>query len=365
MLSFSVDPSKDKAAAGGAYPSEPAMSSLPHDEDRFPHAPDVHERETADGGFSAGWGLHHVPAETYLIDCHTHMSATTPPKINKALKEYYARAGAMRLRRHVALDGKPKTAEAFAKVSAKDDRFLWLNWQPYNQPDVKFLKKCSKMKGFAGLKLHNARMIIDGDKPGAWRTPKWNDVFKCCGDLGKPVLWHVTQRLTDAPYTGGGRNSYWAKGWEKGVKYGNRELMDVFLETVARHRGTNFIGAHHLHIGPNYLGALFEEHPNLYADFSVGNTVRPGCAMYEADREAWRSYTIRHQDRLLFGTDVDLGDVCGIWYLWETLAGHLRFLHQMRLPKAALEKVAHENFERLAGLAPVPLNGADWGNVRP
>lgn len=341
------------------------MPTHAHDETRFPHAPDVLERETSDGGFSSGWGLHHPPSETYILDCHTHMKGTTERGVRKALDEFFVRAGALRLRRLVALDGNPKNAAAFTKAAAKDDRFLWLVWPHHRKPDLKFFKKAARMPGFTGLKLHNHAVIREGDSPDVWRTKAWDEVFACCGELGKPVLWHVTQRLTDCPYMGGGRNSYWKEGWPKGVKYGNRELLDVFLEKVRTHRATRFIGAHHLHIGPNLCGALLAEHSNLFVDLSCGNIVHDGDELYAEDRERWRSYALKYPERLLFGTDCALGGTAGLWYLWETLAAHVRFLRQLRLPKPVLEGVAHANFERLAGLPTVELNSADWLAVRP
>ena len=335
-----------------------------HDETRFPHAPDVLERETADGGFSAGWGLQQLPSETYILDCHTHMRAAKAAAIRKLLEEYYARAGAMRLRRHVGLDGTPASAPEFSKVSAKDDRFLWLVWPHHRKPNLKFLRKAARMPGFTGLKLHNHKVISEGAAPDAWLTKAWDEIFEFLGELGKPVLWHVTQRHTDCPYMGGGRNSYWKEGWPKGVTYGNRELLAVFLEQVARHRRTSFIGAHHLHIGPRYAEALFKAHPNLHVDWSCGNIVRIGDEMYADDREQWRAYALRQQDRLLFGTDCALGSA-KLWYLWETLAAHIRFVRQLRLPKEVLEKIAHANYERLAGLPALELNSSDWCAVRP
>jgi predicted TIM-barrel fold metal-dependent hydrolase len=337
----------------------------PNDERLYPHAPDVLERATLDDGFSDGWGLHHLPSESYIIDAHSHMWAKTAAGVKKAIDEFYARAGAMRLRRNVFLDGKPANVEAFSKISAKDDRMLWMVWPDYNKPDLKFFKKASKMKGFIGLKLHNHKLIMEAGKPEGWQSKAWNEMFDYCGEINRPVLWHVTQRLTDCPYMGGGRNSYWKDGWPKGVKYTNRDLLDVFLDCVKRHPKTKFIGAHHLHIGPNYLGALFDEHPNLCSDMSCGNIVRLGDELFEEDRRRWRDHLIKHSDRLLFGTDCILGDKAGIWYLWETLAAHIRFIHQLRLPKDVLEKVAHENFERMTGLQPVTLNSADWMAVRP
>ena len=331
----------------------------------YPHAPDVLERESSDDGFSAGWGLHHLPAESYILDCHTHMVNTTAAGVQRAVDEFYARAGAMRLRRHVALDGKPASVAAFDKVSARDDRFLWLVWPHHDKPDLKFLKKAAKLHGFTGLKLHNYSVITEGAQPECWQTSEWDDVFDFCAEHGKPVLWHVTQRLTDAPYMGGGRNSYWKDGWPKGVKYGNPELLAVFLDCVKRHRKTNFIAAHHCHIGPERFAKLFDAHANLFTDLSCGNIVRMGDEMYEDDRRRWRDYAIKYADRLMFGTDCVLGGSAGIWYLWESLAAHIRFIHQLRLPKPTLEKIAHESFERIAGLQPVALKSSDWAAVRP
>ncbi len=338
---------------------------IQHDESLLPHAPDVLERETLDNGFSAGWGLHHQPSERYILDCHTHMWTNTAANVQRWVNNYYERAGAMRLRRHVALDGSPKNAAAFAKVSAKDDRFLWLVWPHYGKPNLKFFKKASKLPGFSGLKLHNYSVIEEGAKPECWQTREWDDMFAFCAEIKKPVLWHVTQRLTDSPYMGGGRNSYWKVGWPKGVKYGNQDLLDVFIDVVQRHPKTQFIGAHHLHIGPEKLSALFDTHDNLFTDLSCGNIVRIGDDLYEDDRQRWRRYALKYSARLLFGTDCVLGSTAGLWYLWETLAAHIRFLHQLRLPKEVLEKIAHENFERLAGLQPVELKNADWLAVRP
>jgi predicted TIM-barrel fold metal-dependent hydrolase len=332
----------------------------------FPHAPDVLERETADGGFSAGWGLHHLPAETYILDCHTHMRVpTTGTAMRKAVRAFYERAGAMRLRRHVALDGAPERIKGYAETAAKDDRFTYMVWLEYDKPDLKFLKKCAKLPGFVGLKLHNFRVIQENAKPSLWRAKIWDEIFEFCGEIGKPVLWHVTQRHTTCPYMGGGQYSYWKVGWQNGVKYGNRELLDVFEECMAANRRTDFIGAHHLHIGPAKIGKLLRKHANLYTDLSCGNIVRFCDDMYEPDRQAWRAHVLKFPERILFGTDCHIGSAGGLWYLWETLAAHIRFLHQLRLPKAVLEQVAHENFERLAGLPVLPLNGADWQFVRP
>lgn len=335
-----------------------------NDEKQFPHAPDVLERETSDDGFSAGWGFHQAPSESYWINCHTHMTATTEAAIREAVQLYFSRAGAMRVRRIVAMDGKPDRIEGFTRVAGKDDRFLWMAWPHYSAPDLKFLRKWTKKPGFAGLKLHNAPVITEAGKPEVWQSGAWDEMFEFCAEMGKPVLWHVTQRLTDCPYMGGGRNSYWKVGQPKGVKFTNQDLLDVFLDVVSRNPRTRFIGAHHLHIGPESAAKLFRKHPNLSVDLSCGNTVREGDVMREDDRQRWRNYVIKQADRLLFGTDCTLGKEGKEWYIWESLAAHQRFVRHLRLPKEVLEKIAHGNFERLAGLEPIQLDPSEWLSAR-
>ena len=178
------------------------------------------------------------------------------------------------------------------------------------------------MPGFVGLKLLNISSIKTGRHPSVWETAKWDAILDYCGKVAKPVLWHVTQRVTDCPYMGGGDNSYWKDGrakQPKGKRYGNTELLDAFIKRISAHCDTRFIGAHHLHIGPDKAAKLLKKHPNLNLDYSCGNIVRPGDSMYEDDRNRWRKYTLKFSDRLLFGTDCMLGANAGLWYLWETL----------------------------------------------
>lgn len=342
-----------------------------HDENRYPHAPDCFERRTSDKGFSDGWGLHHKPAETYIVDGHTHMLLKSKEEIQNSITQFFERAAVWRLERLIALDGNPEVIDAFSEVSERDQRFLWLAWIKHDQPDIKFLREASQKKGFAGLKLHNRFVIESGHAHTVWQSSQWAEIFELCGELKKPILWHITQRQTEAPYTGGGKDSYWKIGWPKGVKYTNQDLLDVFLELVEKHKKTKFIAPHHLHMGIKPVARFLKKYDNLSIDFSVGNIVRPFDEMYPADREAWRNHTIEFQDRMLFGTDCAFGGAANHWYgaanhwyLWETLAAHIRFIHQLSLPKEALEKVMHENIEKLIGFEPI-IPKPDWGFVRP
>ena len=99
-------------------------------------------------------------------------------------------------------------------------------------------------------------------------------------------------------------------------------------------------------------------------DTSIGCFVAADDRMYAEDRKRWCAFFIRNADRLLLGTDVVVGtQTASTELLRQHFLGHVRFLKHLDLPQEALSKVAHENFERLAGLE--PAHPFPWGALRP
>lgn len=315
----------------------------------YTHADDVHERETVDDGFSRGWGGHFQPSEEYWVDCHTHVRADDADSVLDLIRPWGDRLDAWRFRRTVSLDGTPERADAFSTAADEDDRFAWLMWPRYDDPDIAGLEECLDA-GASGLKLHNKPVIEDAADPEVWHSTEWGRVFERMGEESLPVLWHVTQRLTDAPYTGGGRNSYWKTGWENGAEFTNEDLLQSFLTVVETTPETDFIGAHQLHLGFDRLDELLAAHSNLYIDTSIGCFVRWGDRMYPADRERAREFFIEWSDRILFGTDCILQEELMGEYVYQQFLGHVRYIHQLNLPNDALQNVAHRNAERLMQL---------------
>jgi predicted TIM-barrel fold metal-dependent hydrolase len=77
------------------------------------------------------------------------------------------------------------------------------------------------------------------------------------------------------------------------------ELMAQRERLLARHPGTNFIGAH-MGMNPNdleYVASLLDRYPNYYVDMS--------SVVAELGRQprTAREFFLRYQDRILFGTD--------------------------------------------------------------
>ena len=343
---------------------------MSHDESRYPHSPDVHERKTADGGFSDGWGMHFRPSESYLIDVHTHLRAPSAEVMLKLVQEWHGRMYAHRLMRHVALDGRPDTLDKFAPTVRFDSRLQFLFWMDHDKADADMVGK-AKAQGAIGLKMHNYPLMVGGIDPAVYASPAWKEVFRACAMHKMPVLWHVTQRYTTSPYTGGGHMSYWKNqphfDWSdlSKIRHGNREQLAVFESSMAAHRDVAFIGAHALHVGYPKLAELCARHANFHYDLFCAGFVRYGDRILPDDADYIRAQLISHSDRVLFGTDCVIEPNVNWHLLSEHFLGHVRYLRELALPDDVLQKISHGNCERLYGLEPMKLNPSTWGALRP
>ena len=344
-------------------------------ESLYPHSQDVLERESADDGFSRGWGIHFQPTERYIADIHGHIQFDSFDSAKAALERH------MKLVRPIRITYCMACTPVISKPSYLDEpqgfpipcRTGWDALRPYfdlvkgtehfslmlflhyANPDVQVLQQ-SAAAGACAVKLHNAPIIVNAADPEIWLTDEWKAVFAEIERLGLPVLWHVTQRLTDSPYTGGGRNTYWKDGWKKGVKFTNEDLLQVFLKVVDEHPGIPFICAHQLHLGWGRLSHLFDRHPNLYTDTSIGCMVVEGDRMYEHDIRLIRDFFIQYCDRILFGTDYYITDAAAESILYPAdekeilIKNHIRFIKQLRLPDDVLQRVLYGNAVRILRL---------------
>lgn len=334
--------------------------------DEFPYSPDVLERITADNGFSKGWGPHFQPSEKYWIDCHVHVRRV--PDFQKYVDKWLDWSFAWRQSKFIAIDGVPKPTdtnysyEELAAFVEKDDRLAFLYYPGIDAPEAELLEHAVEL-GARGIKLWSPTFVLEGRPADEFEHPKWKAFFEVVNDKKLPILWHVTQRITDSPYTGGGRNAYWGEGWKKGVEYTNEDLLQSFLRIVKAHPDGHFIGAHQLHVGYDRLEELLEEYPNLYIDTSIGCFVRWGDMMYPEDRKKIRKFFVKYADRILFGTDIGVGQGYHKGTERLSLMGHIRFIRQLILPYDELQMVSHKNTERLFHIE--ESSDVRTGNIRP
>jgi len=328
-----------------------------------PRSPDVAERETLDGGFSRGLGFFFQPSEAYWFDAHTHLRGIqTAAELKALLDAWFARLDAYRLGRLLAIVKDEEAFEACRAVSEKDERFSWIVWLDPDNPDLELLQHAFDC-GAVGLKLHNADIMRGLHPHDIWLADAWAPVFDAVRESGKPVLWHVTQRMSASPYHGGGAESYWSEGYRRGVTFTNEDLLQVTLKVMREHPGLVVQGAHQLHVGFERLAELFDTYPGLYIDTSCAWFVRWADVLYDEDREFLRRFVLRFEDRILFGSDAPLAPGAIDEYLVQGFLCHARCILQLRLPDEALQRVSHLNAERLYGLR--SLEPVRRGNYRP
>lgn len=331
--------------------------------DQRPHSPYVQERETLDSGFSRGWGFHFPPSEEYWVDCHTHLhGGKTANEILRVVDKWFGRLAAYRLGTVLFICDDLSSFTAFKLAAEADRRFRWIVWLPFDRPDSELFREAIE-SGAVGLKLHNSPIMRGQGDPKCWLSSEWDEIFKRAEGEGIPVVWHVTQRVSKSPYHGGGFNSYWSEGQQKGVTFTNENLLGIMEQVLSAHPSLNIIGAHQLHVGLERLSSLMAEHANLSIDSSCGFYLRWADNLYEDDRRTLWDFFQRHSERILFGTDSGLAPGIIDESLIQGFLCHARFISQLRLPYDTLQRVAHENAERLFGVGLVDT--ARKGNVRP
>jgi predicted TIM-barrel fold metal-dependent hydrolase len=292
--------------------------------------------------------MHFQPTAATWFDAHVHFSLKKPASQQQILvyqasvKSYPVGKAAVVL----PMSRSGKTSISLPHLPGAEPQAAWFLYLDYLHPDPVRLQEGIRA-GISGIKLHNAMIITDGADHRCWLSDAWRQVFRLLEEHHLPVLWHVTQRLTDSPYTGGKRNLYWDTGWKKGIRYSNQDLLDVFLEIVHDYPGINFIAAHQLHLGWSRLAALLDTYPNLYTDTSVGCFVRELDTLYDQDRDRIRSFFIRYSRQILFGTDLILPVVPDESSIRRVYDGHIRFIRQLRLPDEVLQLISHQNAERI------------------
>ncbi len=326
-----------------------SASAIRRYESARPRSPYAAERETADNGFSKGWG-EFPPSEDYWVDMHSHFTGVTPRDDYRGiLTKWFENLTPYRLGQAVIITRDIGMAEGLGALSREDKRVAWQYWPDINRPSMAEMEHAIKNNA-SGLKLHNME-IMAGDAPAdIYDTAKWRGVLSPAEEAGLPVLWHVTQRMNRSPYHGGGANAYFEKGWKKGMRLTNEDFLRQMLNKLTEYPKLKIVGAHQLYLGRERLSQLFDTYENLYIDTSVGCYLRWADDFAEEDRAAYNAFVTRYADRLLFGTDADLRPAGPDEYDVQGFLCHARFISKLRLDCDTLQKVAWGNAARVFNL---------------
>jgi predicted TIM-barrel fold metal-dependent hydrolase len=325
----------------------------------------------------------------FVIDDHNHLgtgkAVLTPERVRRYLEEM----DAADVRTVVNLDGMwgDRLKETLAALDeAHPGRFLTyaqinfsgIDDDGWSRREAGRLEESFKM-GAKGLKFHKSLGLDYRFKNGKYMLPddpKMDAIYETCAKFGRPIMIHTAD--PSAFFTAlDNNNERWHElnrnpDW---LFFGQdfppqKALLDAFIHAVAKHPKTTFIGAH-LDNNAEDLATVskwLDTYPNLMCSIDA-RISELGRQPYTA-----RKFLIKHQDRVMFGTDTKpKREAFRIYYRFLetddeyfncTESHHLQgfwMIYGVFLPKDALEKIYHKNAERVLYFgddrnSPLPTN---------
>jgi predicted TIM-barrel fold metal-dependent hydrolase len=177
----------------------------------------------------------------------------------------------------------------------------------FGAKEARKLEEAVKM-GIRGLKIFKSLGLTIKDKSGKLipvDDPRLDPIWAKCGELGIPVMIHVSDPPSFFDPTDRYNEMYDVliqhPNWSfYGDEFPSKsELLEQRNRVIERHPNTIFIGAH-MGNSPENLGRVamwLEKYPNFYVDIDA-RINELGRQPYSA-----RKFMIKYQDRVLFGTD--------------------------------------------------------------
>lgn len=224
--------------------------------------------------------------------------------------------------------------------------------------------------GFDGMKMVEDKPTLRKKIGMPFNDPRRDGFFAAMQERQIPLLAHVGD-----PATCWDRNLIEPWAYEAGYFYGDgsyvtkEQLCQEVEDVLTRHPRLKIILAHLFFLSddPQRLDDLMTRHPNVCLDIVSGTEMYFNFAK---DPDWWREFFLKYQDRIVFGTDnsniYDETDICnaritcsmeerfltceGVINAWDkkTIGIHL--------PDEVCQKIFRDNFLRLAGDAPRPLD---------
>lgn len=307
-----------------------------------------------------------------VIDIHNHLSNI------ENLEQYLSEMDAAGVVACVSLDG--NSADDFyikhynACNSIAPDRFIMFFHPDFvraTQPgeaikEAERLEEAVRKYGFCGVKVFKQLGLEYKDSNGKLipiDDSRLDPIWSKCGELGIPVVIHTADPEAfftpidryNERYDELASHPHWS--FSDRTKY--LEKPDLLMQRnnlIARHPGTTFICAHFANL-PEDLAQVSEwldKYPNMMIDISarIGDIGRQPFTA--------RKFLIKHQDRILFGSDTEPNATAyRIYYrFFETddeyidpSAGHHRqgrwAIYGIDLPDTVLRKLYYENAQKL------------------
>lgn len=252
-----------------------------------------------------------------VVDAHAHLSLSGARLIAHFMGENGIRA-MVNLSGGSPGQGMDQAIALARMFGGRIVNFYNPDWSRADEPDfgvveAQRLREAVEGHGYRGLKIakvlglglrYASGVLVDVDDPIL--DPLW----RAAGELGVPVSIHTADPVAFfEPLTP--ENERWEElsvhptwSFHGGDFPTFRELMDALERLVERHPRTTFIG---VHFGNNaedlaWVDRMLDTYPNFMIDIAarVGEFGRHPA-------EQVRAFFVKHQDRILFGTDIGIG----------------------------------------------------------
>ena len=285
-------------------------------------------QDTSSNGASTRQPAQAWRAEHRLIDLHQHIDCTTQ-HLARAVKIMDAAGLGLVVNLSGGTvtrgsDGGPSEFErnkqlADALYPGRFLHYMNLDYRNWDQPDfaeqaVKQVEEGYRL-GAAGWKEFKRLGLYLRDGAGQLLkvdAPKLDPMWRRLGELGMPVSIHVADpKAFWLPYNE--KNERWQelkdhKNWWFGDtnKFPPwKELLAALNRVIARHPETTFVAVHFANNAEelDWVDAALSRYPNLMADLAARI---PELGRH--DPRQVRRLFLKHQDRILFGTDFQVYD---------------------------------------------------------
>jgi predicted TIM-barrel fold metal-dependent hydrolase len=306
-----------------------------------------------------------------VIDMHTHDYAKTDAQI----AEWVRTMDELGIRKSVILC--QAHGQAFDAVVARYHKFpgrfsVWcgFDYTSYDKPGygpaaVAELERCFRAGAEGVGEMGDKGKGMFFTEPPAWGMhfddPRMDPLLEKCGQLGMPISIHVADPIwmyePMDQYNDGLMNAYtWRLDIQTNI-LSHAELLGTLERAVKKHPHTVFVACHLANCCYDLakLGALFDRHPNLYADISARF-----AETAPIPRSVAKFYQ-KYPDRLVYGTDMgrDKGMYLTTFRILETEDEHFYDwnlftyhwpLHGLGLNDRILKKVYSENATKILKL---------------
>jgi len=318
-----------------------------------------------------------------LIDCHTHLTKEGAEAgtrlLSRAAEGGIDSIAILVIAGLKARNGNP--AGLLAKARHPDRIFLFagldytaLAEEVEHRFTFPFGKQVERLIaiGCDGVKMLNGKPDVRRASGIALDSPVYEACFARLAETGMPLLWHVND---PEEFWNPDLAPEWARkaGWLYDDSFPSKEsLYGECQRVLRRHPNLKVIFAHFHFLSADLprAAALLERFSNACFDLA------PGIEMFHnfsAAPEIAREFFLRYQERIIFGTDlVEDSPLSRIRVIRNCLESDETFpvptderlfwpdyrttLRGLRLPPEVLGKIYADNFRRLVGNTPRPLN---------